>query len=196
MERQELLELAALYALNTLDELKQSWVDDHLVDLPELDTELAAFQSTVAAIFYSVPVVSMSVDLKDRLFQRISTESTSSSPDIAERLVSDLLIQSEQVVWKSYPLAPGVKFGRLYVDPETREVHYFVQAIGAAKFPIHRHVTGEEIVVLDGDLVLDGQVYRRGDRIVSNADTVHQPETQGGCILFLRTSLDDEILVN
>jgi anti-sigma factor ChrR (cupin superfamily) len=61
-------------------------------------------------------------------------------------------------------------------------------------FPKHQHADNEEIVVLEGDLVIDGQVYHSGDRIYSLPNTVHQPETQTGCLLFVKTSLDDVII--
>jgi len=189
MNHDEFCELAALYALETLDDTDCRLLEDAIAQGANLATELAEFESAVTAIAYSTPPVPMAGDLKQRLFQRITTE----IPPISTSILA-LKEQAANVSWEPYPI-PGVMVGTLHIDAEKREVSCFVRSVGNIRFPKHQHADFEEIVVIEGDLVIDGQVYESGERIYSQPHTVHQPETQGGCLLFLKTSLDDEILV-
>jgi anti-sigma factor ChrR (cupin superfamily) len=68
-----------------------------------------------------------------------------------------------------------------------------VRSAGQAKFPEHRHAGDEELIVLDGELVIGDQVYLPGDRILSQPGTQHQPQTETGVLLFLCSSIDDEM---
>jgi hypothetical protein len=192
MNRQEFSELVALYALDALDEDSVLTLDRNLAEMPELAAELFEFEEAVAAIAYSIPPMPVAPDLKDRLFQRIAAEST--EPGVAS--VAELLQQAETVTWETYAPVPAVQVGTFQLDLEKRQVACFVQAHGPTKFPPHRHASDEEIVVLQGDLLVDGKLYGSGDRIYSEPGTTHQPETLKGCVLYLRTSLDDELFVD
>lgn len=48
--------------------------------------------------------------------------------------------------------------------------------------------------MLEGDLVIDGELYSSGECIRSVSGSAHQPETYGGCLIFLRTSLDNKVI--
>jgi quercetin dioxygenase-like cupin family protein len=212
MEASELVDQAALYALDVLEDHEQEWFEEALAGASDLQGELAAFQAAVAAIPYSAPLLPMAADLKGRLFERIGEEvsrdvSGDGSGGIQDGAdhggenqigasVEALWEQANRVTWQDYRPTPGTFVGVLKVDEESREVQCFVKSPGRARFPAHRHATDEEIVVLQGDLVLDGKVYWSGDRIRSEPGTVHQPETLNGCVIFLISSLDDEILVD
>lgn len=152
----------------------------------ELDAELAELQMVVAALAYSAPPVPMAADLKQRLLQRIA------SPDLD---LEHLKQQAATVDWQPYAYAAEAMVGTWQMDAQQREVQCFVRAVGPVRFPKHRHAQAEEIIVLEGDLEIDGRLYQSGDRIASAAGTEHQPATQQGCLLFLRTSIDDEIFV-
>lgn len=66
-----LCDLTALYALGLLDETGLQQINDYLEECPELATEMAELEETVATLPYSLEWVSPAADLKDRLFQRI-----------------------------------------------------------------------------------------------------------------------------
>jgi anti-sigma factor ChrR (cupin superfamily) len=186
MNSEDLSELISLYALNALDTADLSWVESEYAQFPEFQQELAEYESVVSMLGYAAPTIPLASDVKDKLFERIALEDET----------TDLLKQAQTVTWEAYAPTPGVELGILRIDPEQREVQCFVRSLGKVKFPQHRHASEEEIVVLDGDLVIGENIYKSGDRISSLPGTVHQPETLHGCTLFLRTSLDDEILSN
>ena len=80
------------------------------------------------------------------------------------------------------------------MDTVRREIDFFVGANTGVRFPNHRHAGIEEIVVLEGDLVIDGELYSSGECIRSVPGSAHQPETCGGCLIFLGTSLDNKVI--
>jgi mannose-6-phosphate isomerase-like protein (cupin superfamily) len=187
MKNDHLSELLAGYALDALAAEERRGVEQLLDGAPELEAELAEFQRAIAAIPYTVPLVPLASNLKDRLMRRIATSESSSAIDVLKQ-------KAETVNWEPYEPNSGAMLGKLLVDLDKREVQCFIRTVGTTKFPKHRHAHEEELVVLEGDLTIDGQSYQAGDRIYSTSGTTHQPETQSGCLLFLRTSLDDEIL--
>jgi ChrR Cupin-like domain len=188
-------ELAPLYALDMLDdEGERRFVEEQIAEFPELGDELAAFQEAAAAISYTVPTVPMADDLKDRLFSKIGLESpnqiTPSQP-IEGTGLSNLFVRSQDLDWQPYRI-PGVTIKRLHLDTVRREVTSLLRAEAGVSYPIHRHAGVEEIFMLEGDLVIGEEVYSKGDYIRSTQGSTHAPETRGGCIFFVRTSVDDE----
>lgn len=195
MEQQDDSESIALYALNTLTAADRITIEAPFTLTPELEQDLAEFQATVAALAYSAPPLPMAADLKDRLMQRIAAiVAPENSSQIDSFNLEALKQQAETVQWHPYAFAPQTMVATLLLDEQTREVQCFVRALGAVQFPKHRHAQPEEVIVLEGDLEVEGRVYRAGDRIESESGTEHQPATQTGCLLFLRASIDDQIL--
>ncbi|MDJ0620102.1 MAG: cupin domain-containing protein [Calothrix sp. MO_192.B10] len=183
MKPENFSELAALYALDILDEPDCHLVEQAVLNSPELKIELVELRNAAGAIAYSVPDVTMAVDLKQRLFQRINSEPS----------IEALKEQATQVTWKPYSIA-GVMRGILNVDEEKGEISCFLRCAANVRFPQHGHMGNEEIVVLEGDLTIDGKLYTTGDRIYSFSSTIHQPETQEGCLVFLKTSINNMAL--
>jgi hypothetical protein len=193
MEPQDLSELVALYALGILPETERA-----LVEGQPIQPELAQLETAVAALAYSAPAEPIASDLKDRLIQRIGSLDQPVQQSIVRPVtpaaLATLKQQSETVQWETYPFAAETTLGMLWLDQQTRQGQCFVRATGATLFPLHRHQQPEEIVVVEGDLEIDGQVYYQGSQILSEAGTQHQPRTRSGCLIAICFSLDDEIL--
>jgi len=49
----------------------------------------------------------------------------------------------------------------------------------------------EEIYMLEGELIIDGQIYRAGDYIRSYPNSIYSPSTSMGYIFLIRGCLDD-----
>jgi hypothetical protein len=185
MEFQDTTTLAALSALDSLDSEEQVWIDEHLSDSREWLGQVQDFQSVVSTLGYSAPLLHISPTVKTRLFRQICAD---------DALFAELRARAATVKWKNYAPAPGIKVGVVRVDSRNREVYCFFRSSGAATFPVHRHAGEEEIIVLEGDLRIGEQSYFPGDRIYSPHGTVHQPETDYGCLIYMKTSLDNEWL--
>ncbi|MEG4350784.1 cupin domain-containing protein [Microcoleus sp. LAD1_D3] len=195
--------LAALQALDILDESERGAFAEKLKESAELTSELAAFESTIAAIAYTAPPVPVAPDLKNRLFQRLAelqptpAESVNLKPIVTsptENNAPSLIVRSNDVQWKSYGV-PGVSFGKLYIDKKKREITCLMRLEPGVTFPLHRHAASEEVFVLEGDLIVEGEICHPGDYIRSVPGSQHSSLTQGGCLLLMKTSLDNEMLV-
>ena len=194
--------LAALQALDALDESESRALTEKLRASPELQSEVAAFEAAIATIAYTAPPVPVAPHLKNRLFQRIAelpptAESVNSTPIVTsptENNTPSLIVRSNDVKWKSYGV-PGVSFGKLYIDKKKREITCLMRLEPGVTFPLHRHAASEEVFVLEGDLIVEGEICHQGDYIRSVPGSTHSPLTQGGCLLLMKTSIDNEMLV-
>lgn len=61
-------DLAPLYVLGTLTPAEQQWVEQQIVDCPELADELAQYQLGATAIPYGLEPAQLSGEVKHRLF--------------------------------------------------------------------------------------------------------------------------------
>ena len=190
-------ELAALCALDALDTDTQSQATQALAEVEGFAQQVREYEAAVAAIPYSVMPIPMLADVKNRLFQRLAQDSSSSTSTLIQLLeysIEALKQQSSQLVWVSMKGTNAIEIATWQRDKRRREVAFFIRTTESGIFPNHIHATGETILVLEGDVIIDGQIYRVGDRIDSMANTKHQPATQNGCLLLCISSIDDEIL--
>ncbi|MBC7972223.1 MAG: anti-sigma factor [Verrucomicrobia bacterium] len=123
-------ELAPLYALNLLDDDERHWVEAQALENPELAAELAEHQLTVDALPYGTPTVPMAADLKERLFQRLATESVDASSTAT--LIPNQSLQDALTVPDSAPLPirEAAEADRSRVVPLRRR-NGWLQAAGA-----------------------------------------------------------------
>jgi hypothetical protein len=188
-------ELAPLYALELLSLEERDWVEQQIIESPELIEELAVYQAAVAAIPYGAPALPMATGLKERLFIQLGREAPLSEPlsePTPEPLPKPYLaIRSQELGWQPHP-TPGVMVAIVHRDEIKRELVGFLRAEPGVRYPLHRHAEIEEIFMLEGDLVIGDQVYGAGDYIRSHPGSSHAPHTNGGCRFFFHTSIDDE----
>ena len=193
-------ELAPLYALDLLDLGERLWVDAQILECPDLAEELANYQAAVAVIPYSAPTMPMSADLKDRLFDRIADPVenqlgvepiATAIPAVAKPSPPAIVtFRSSDLKWRPYRAA-GVEVALLYLDRANRMSSALLKAAAGVVYPLHQHQGIEEIYMLEGELVIDGQVYRAGDYIRSYPNSIHAPSTSTGCMFLIRGCLDD-----
>ena len=193
-------ELAPLYALDLLDLGERLWVEAQILECPDLAEELANYQAAVAVIPYSAPTMPMSADLKDRLFDRIAdpvenqlgVEPIETAIPAAAKPSPPTIVtfRSSDLKWRPYRAA-GVEVALLYLDRANRMSSALLKAAAGVIYPLHQHQGIEEIYMLEGELVIDGQVYRTGDYIRSYPNSIHAPSTSTGCMFLIRGCLDD-----
>jgi anti-sigma factor ChrR (cupin superfamily) len=194
--------LAALQALDTLDESERSALAEKLQASPELQNELAAFETAISAIAYTAPAVPVAPDLKNRLLQRIAELPTTAESVNAQPIVTSptennppsLIVRSRDVKWRPYSV-PGISIGQLYFDKKKRQITCLMRLEPGVTFPLHRHADSEEVFVLEGDLTVEGEVCYQGDYIRSVPGSTHSPVTEGGCLLLIKSSTNNEMLV-
>jgi hypothetical protein len=184
-------ELAPLYALDLLSEEEKEWIQQQVSDCPDLAEELATYQSAVTAIPYSVPTLTIPENLKERLFERLELDTPPHLPKPQKTTASPIAVRSQDLNWQPHTV-PGVTIAIVHTDEVKREIVGFLRAEPGVHYPFHRHAAREEILMLEGDLVVEDEVYGAGDYIRSYPGSSHAPHTNNGCHFFFHTSMDDE----
>ncbi|MEM9273238.1 MAG: cupin domain-containing protein [Cyanobacteria bacterium P01_F01_bin.143] len=191
-------ELSALYALDMLEPQERDWVRQSISRSHDFAQTVDELSDAAAAIAYTLPEMPMAANLKERLFERISQDVIEADSELYQLLqlsIDELMRKSQSLSWET--LAGGTtdaQMAILEVDKAHQKLAFYVQANSGGHFPLHAHDSGETVLVLAGDFVVDGLTHTVGDRVDSVGDTAHQPETMNGCLLFCISSLNDEIL--
>ncbi len=185
-------ELAPLYALDLLDETERAWVEQQIADCPELADELAGYEAGMATMPYSLPALPVAANLKERLFDRLQLPTPKLATKPHDLASAFRVVRSQKLKWRLHS-RPGVQIAIVHRDVNRREISGLLKAEPGVTYPVHRHAATEEILMLEGDLTLNGEVYGALDYIRSLPDSVHQPShTTNGCMFFFRTSMDDD----
>ncbi|MEM8675173.1 MAG: cupin domain-containing protein [Cyanobacteria bacterium P01_G01_bin.67] len=165
---------------------------------PDFAQTVDELSDAAAAMAYTLPPMPMATNLKERLFKRISQDIIEADSELYQLLqlsIDELTRKSQTLTWQA--LAGGTadaQMAILEVDRAHQKLAFYVKANHGGHFPLHAHDSGETVLVLAGDFVVDDLTHTVGDRIDSVGDTTHQPETINGCLLFCISSLNDEIL--
>lgn len=191
------MDMAALYALDVLEADERVQFEHALLDSVELDQTVRGLEETVASLAYGAVPVPMAANLKDRLFQRIAAQPMGASSDLLRLLelpIAKLRQKATELDWSLLPGKSGVEVATWQVDEDFREAAFFARKTGSGLFPNHYHASGETVLVLAGDFVVDGHVYYPGEQVTAPGKTSHQPESVTGCLLLCVSSMDDDIL--
>jgi anti-sigma factor ChrR (cupin superfamily) len=151
----------------------------------EINNLLALTEITaIAPIVYAETPLDVPASLKQRLFNRIQLETE----------VGDFVaLRSGELQWKPHPVK-GLMMAVLKIDRQKREISALIRAEVTVDYPSHRHATGEEIFMLEGELIDRGVTYKAGDYLYSKTGSVHSPVAIAGCMFLVKTSLDDKFL--
>ncbi len=79
----------------------------------------------------------------------------------------------------------GVSFKSLRFDHETRAGAVLVHMCPGTTYPRHHVHAGEDVYVVDGELILDERALGRGAYVWVAPGTVQAPRTDRGCVLFV-----------
>ena len=150
-------------------------------DMPHISDLMAAFAYDQASL--NLPE-EFPQNLKNRLFHRIQQEQE--VLDLVRSRWIDLR-------WKPHPVK-GLMMSILKIDRSRREMSGLVRADVTVDYPLHCHATGEEILMLKGELIDQGITYRAGDYLCSPAGSCHASKAIAGCLFFVKTSIDDKFL--
>jgi anti-sigma factor ChrR (cupin superfamily) len=186
--QQDIRDLLTLAALDAIDDRDRQLAEALAAEDPELDIELRSLQAAANALAYTEPTLPVPANLKQRLFDRIQPPPTANAETLTPPAFK--VIRADRMKWKPHPVR-GLSIATLNVDPVTRMMSALVRCEPGAVYPPHRHAIGEEIFMLEGDLVQDGVTYTAGDFLYSTQSSVHAPSSTHGCVFLVRTSMDD-----
>jgi anti-sigma factor ChrR (cupin superfamily) len=171
-------DLLALAALDEVDARDMAFIAEDA----QKYSELAVLKDAFHTLAYTTPPLSLTDNLKERLFQKIAAPSPF------------LSLKSSEQKWQPHPLVAGIEMAILRVNEKKREIVVLLRCSEGVRYPLHRHADEEEILVLEGDVESNGQIYQQGDYLYCASDSVHDISTRQGCLLYIRSSLDNQYL--
>jgi quercetin dioxygenase-like cupin family protein len=210
-----LRELAQQYALGTLADAERRDFERHLADGCAVCREAVRAELALAAdVALATPPRAARPELKQRLLQHLrDARGAGGTPAPADAPKTGANAKTKVQTWKDWEHAgpvdrflpreegtfeatgsPGVFVRQLFVDRKQRSATMLIRMDAGASYPGHRHGGLEECYVLEGDLHHDDRVMRAGDfEVVSEGSRHGRQWTEGGCLLLIRSSLDDEL---
>jgi anti-sigma factor ChrR (cupin superfamily) len=79
---------------------------------------------------------------------------------------------------------PGVRFLTLRYDRESGAGAVLIEMAPGASYPRHRHTAGEDVLVLEGELIIGEHRLGPGEYLYAPPGSVHAPRSDKGCLLF------------
>jgi quercetin dioxygenase-like cupin family protein len=105
-----------------------------------------------------------------------------------------LISRTETAGWQA-GRAPGCWAKTLFVEKESSIATSLIRMDPGTHFPRHRHAGAEEVFLLEGDLVVEGQKMKPGDYCRAESGSTHSESyTESGCVFLLKASQLDETL--
>ena len=90
----------------------------------------------------------------------------------------------ETLAWRPWVME-GVEYKLLSVNQRSGGFTCLLRVAAGTKAPVHHHLGAIELVVLAGDIYYDKtNIGHTGDYMYEPAGDIHQPKTDGGCVLF------------
>ncbi|MDX1977986.1 MAG: cupin domain-containing protein [Pseudanabaenaceae cyanobacterium bins.68] len=169
-------ELISLYALGELTPQEAQLLE---AELP-LNSQREVLDR-VNCLAYSAPPVPLPRSLKAKVLQKIQPQG------FMPKRFKDLL-------WEPHPVVKGVMLALLHRDQTARQVSYLVQCAAGINYPAHQHHGLETLLILDGEIQIEDQIFQKGDIILSQPYSVHAPKITQECLFFVHTSLDDQFV--
>ncbi len=193
---------AARYVLHGLEPDAAGLYEAHLAVCALCRAEVATYSEAVTDLAGASSPCDPPATLKARLMDRIrgvdpSTESAIQSwkgwpPDrTGDPLV---IVRGGEAGWQDTAI-DGIRVRRLFVDAASDRVTMLVRMRAGTSYPAHRHGGVEECYVLEGDIYGPDFEMKAGDYQRLEGGSVHGIQgTRGGCVLFIVSSMHDELL--
>lgn len=194
-DHDEMLAWATLYALGALPPEDTVAFEAHVRDgCVACQLEVNRSTAVVGHLGYAAAPVRPRPQVRDRLLARIQQGiTTEAAPDSLNAEPSSsapmgTVVRAGDGVWQAADMS-GVLLKPLFRDQQTGRLTALVLMERGIRYPPHRHTDTEELYLLTGDLIVEGQVLQAGDYCAAIAGTIHgRTSSAGGCTFILVTS--------
>ncbi|MNQ40400.1 ChrR Cupin-like domain protein [compost metagenome] len=113
--------------------------------------------------------------------------------------IDNYIVKTEQIDWQ--PLIEkeihyeGVFVKSLHFDTEKqRSTTILLKFEKGASYPYHNHPAGEELIILEGEAIIQGALLKTGDYLYTPPDCKHSVRTEVGCVILFIVPEEVEIL--
>lgn len=113
--------------------------------------------------------------------------------------INDYIIRDDQKVWQPL-IEKGIHYTGVsvislhYNDQRKRSTTILLKFEPGAAYPYHNHPAGEEIYVLNGDVIIEQATLNTGDYLYTPPGFKHSVTTYTGCTLLLIIPEEVEII--
>ncbi len=180
MTESDLEQLAAEYALGTLDGAERAVAERRLDDDPAFRALVEAWELRLSPLAFSDPAIAPPEGMFESIERRLA--------DLDASPPGTLTVRAEQGRWES--IAPGIELKILWENPSAGRRALLMRMARGAQYVDHSHHDYEECLVLEGSLSFGDLELRAGDFHVGFKDTIHPTAvSRDGCVLYLSTSM-------
>lgn len=113
--------------------------------------------------------------------------------------INHYIVRKNQKKWQ--PLVEkGVQYPGIWVksllfnEKQGRSTTIQLKFDPGASYPYHNHPAGEEIFVLQGEVMIENQLLSEGDYLYTPAGFKHSVHSKPGCLLFFVVPEEIELL--
>ena len=200
MNEEKLQELAALNAVGALEGSELQELEAQLAEAGGVAAgQAAAFNDLAALLAISLAAPKAPPrDLKDKILRATAAPPPPSAafpPAVGESAAAPagfkFVFSAEQGDWQRLRV-PGAWVKLLSLDPARGYAVVLGKLDPGARYPEHRHIHGEQVYVLSGDLHIGSQRLGPGDFHHADAGTVHGVNySEAGCVILAVISTAD-----
>jgi anti-sigma factor ChrR (cupin superfamily) len=176
---------AALYALGLLGPAETEEFEQRLTADAEAAAVLREYGLAAEAVVASTPAQAAPPRLRDRVL---------GIADAGEQHVEHGLgaIRTFEGRWRESKYR-GITYKRLYVDKAAGLVTMLVKLEPGAVLPAHRHARTEQCLIVEGDLIHEGESFTAGDFTWAEAGSIDPMlTTRHGALLLIVGPPDNE----
>jgi anti-sigma factor ChrR (cupin superfamily) len=193
----EMIEVAASYALGALSQQEARAFENHLAEgCQACQDEIASFEATLTTLACAEESEAPDVRVREELLARFRDEALTSeaAPKVpwsdAQSFVS---IRGSEGEWRQ--MREGVLVKLLYADRASGITTSLVRMEPGAFLPMHQHQGVEQFYIIEGDCSVRGEVLGPGDYHRAAAGSIHERTfTVNGTMFLLVAPKKYEIL--
>jgi anti-sigma factor ChrR (cupin superfamily) len=193
----EMVEVAASYALGALSQQEARAFENHLAEgCQTCREELASFEATLTTLASAEESEAPDSRVRDELLARFRDEALTNetaAKDLGSDAQTFVSIRGSEGEWRQ--LREGVLVKQLYVDRASGITTSLVRMEPGAFLPMHQHQGVEQFYIIEGDCSVRGEVLGPGDYHRAAAGSIHERTfTVGGTLFLLVAPKKYEIL--
>ena len=98
--------------------------------------------------------------------------------------MSSYHVHAEDMAWSCHP-SQGVSFKSLRYDHDDKSGAVMIHMCPNTRYPTYRATQGQDIFVVDGELLIGDERVRRGSFAHVTSGSTQAPHTEQGCVLFV-----------
>lgn len=189
-------ELLVDFACGRADLPHRVMIEAHLAHCATCTGVVADLATPGGALLAELPDVAPGPGAFERLWQAVERQEAQAPPPPSSPIPAgawaELPIRRRALRWRPLPTL-GAHFAGLARDPATGTMLSVARMGGGRRFPRHRHVGGEDVVVLQGAYRDQVGEFASGDWGSYEDGSEHAPDTVAGAECWILTRLHHRV---